>query len=128
AYWYAGLWTNGYDWRDVFKQPRDRLFIDVAAETVDDARALFNKEKREEVRERERQRRLATQNSAQAARNELSQSLFGSGPLRDRISNAYADSADVERQWRQLSAKERERLPDFAETAAQLAKRAESLA
>src|SRR5690606_37632673 len=24
AYWYARLWTDGYDWRDVFKQPRDR--------------------------------------------------------------------------------------------------------
>ena len=128
AYWYAGLWTNGYDWRDVFKQPREKLFIDAAAETVDDARALFNKEKRAEVRERERLRRIATQNSTNAARKELSQSLFGSGPLRDRVAAAYSDSAEIERQWRQLSPKERERLPDFAETASQLARRAESLA
>src|SRR5690606_27878365 len=94
AYWYAGLWTNGYDWRDVFKQPREKLFIDAAAETVDDARALFNKEKRAEVRERERLRRLAAQNSAQSARKELSQSLFGSGPLRDRVGRVLGQRRD----------------------------------
>ena len=33
AFQYARLWTDGYDWRDVFKQPRDRLFFDVVAET-----------------------------------------------------------------------------------------------
>jgi serine/threonine-protein kinase len=27
---YAKLWTSGYDWRDVFKQPRDRRLLDVA--------------------------------------------------------------------------------------------------
>ena len=50
AYKYARLWSDGYDWRDVFKQPRDKMIVDVAAETLDDARAIFNKEKRAEVR------------------------------------------------------------------------------
>ncbi len=57
AFWYARLWTDGYDWHDVFKQPRDRLFFDVAAEAIDDARAMFDKDKRAEVRERQRQLR-----------------------------------------------------------------------
>ncbi|MBA3656359.1 MAG: serine/threonine protein kinase, partial [Gemmatimonadaceae bacterium] len=30
---YSKLWQAGYDWKDVFRQPRDRLFVDVAAET-----------------------------------------------------------------------------------------------
>src|SRR5687767_5843494 len=46
AYKYAGLWTSGYDWRDVFRQPRTRSLIDVASETVDDARGIFDKEHR----------------------------------------------------------------------------------
>lgn len=58
AYWYARLWADGYDWRDVFKQPRDRYFFDVAAEAMDDARAIFDKKRRAEVRERERVRQL----------------------------------------------------------------------
>lgn len=53
---YSKLWQAGYDWRDVFRQPRDRLFVDVAAETIDDARALFDEKKREQVRARARRR------------------------------------------------------------------------
>ncbi len=53
---YSKLWQAGYDWRDVFRQPRDRLFVDVAAETIDDARALFDEKKREQVRDRARRR------------------------------------------------------------------------
>jgi serine/threonine-protein kinase len=55
AWKYAKLWSNGYDWRDVFKHSRDRLFFDVAAESIDGARALFNKDKRAAFRERMRQ-------------------------------------------------------------------------
>ena len=58
AYGYAKLWTDGYDWRDVFKQSRDRLFFDAAADAIDDARAVFDKKRRAEVRERERVRQL----------------------------------------------------------------------
>jgi serine/threonine-protein kinase len=57
AFKYAKLWSEGYDWRDVFKQPRDRLFFDVAAETIDDTRALFDRSKRAEMRERARFKR-----------------------------------------------------------------------
>jgi serine/threonine protein kinase len=57
---YSKLWQEGYNWRDVFRQPRDRMLFDVAAETIDDARALFDESKREKVRARarERERRL----------------------------------------------------------------------
>jgi eukaryotic-like serine/threonine-protein kinase len=43
---------EGYDWRDLFKQPRDRLFFDVAADSIDNARALFDRDKRAAMRER----------------------------------------------------------------------------
>jgi serine/threonine protein kinase len=56
AFRYSKLWAAGYDWRDVFRQPRDRLIFDVAAETIDDARALFDDKKRAEVRARARAR------------------------------------------------------------------------
>jgi serine/threonine-protein kinase len=56
AYQYAKLWTDNLDWRDVFKQPRDRLFFDVVAESIDDFRALFDKNKRAEVLDRDRKR------------------------------------------------------------------------
>src|SRR5512133_1672104 len=63
AFKYAKLWSEGYDWRDVFKQPRDRLFVDVAAETIDEARSIFDRDKRAEMRERARRRRELTAGS-----------------------------------------------------------------
>ncbi|HUR91600.1 MAG TPA: protein kinase [Gemmatimonadaceae bacterium] len=65
---YSKLWSAGYDWRDVFRQPRDRLFVDVAGETLDDARAIFDPSKREEVRAKMRARRSTPQRSLAAAR------------------------------------------------------------
>ena len=53
---YSKLWNRGYDWRDVFRQPRDALFADVVNERIDDARALFDPQKREQSRERLRAR------------------------------------------------------------------------
>ena len=53
---YSKLWQEGYNWRDVFRQPRDRMLFDVAAETIDDARALFDETKRDKVRARARER------------------------------------------------------------------------
>jgi serine/threonine protein kinase len=46
AFKYSKLWNAGYDWRDVFRQPRDRRLVDVAGETFEEARGLFDKERR----------------------------------------------------------------------------------
>ena len=63
AFRYSKLWTLGYDWRDVFRQPRDRSLIDVTSESVEEFQSIFNKEKREQLRararEESRQRALA---------------------------------------------------------------------
>jgi serine/threonine-protein kinase len=58
AFKYAKLWSAGYDWRDVFRQPQDRLIFDVIAEWIDDVQAWFDRDKRDEVRARWRARRL----------------------------------------------------------------------
>ncbi|HJR62059.1 MAG TPA: serine/threonine-protein kinase [Gemmatimonadaceae bacterium] len=49
---YAKLWSSGYDWRDVFRQSRDRRLVDVASETVDEVRGVFSPEARERKRQR----------------------------------------------------------------------------
>jgi serine/threonine-protein kinase len=58
AFKYAKLWSAGYDWRDVFRQPRERMIFDVVAEWIDDVRALFDRDKRAEVRARWQARRM----------------------------------------------------------------------
>ena len=52
---YSRLWSSGYDWRDVFRQPRDRRLVDVAAETVDDVRVAFGQKPAVERRRTSRQ-------------------------------------------------------------------------
>jgi eukaryotic-like serine/threonine-protein kinase len=54
---YAKLWQAGYDWRDVFKQPRETLLADVVSEKAEDFAALWDPNKRNTVRERHRLRR-----------------------------------------------------------------------
>jgi serine/threonine-protein kinase len=52
AFKYAKLWSDDYDWHDVLREPRDRMFFDVVAEWFDNVRALFDKNKASEVRAR----------------------------------------------------------------------------
>jgi len=59
AWWYAKLWTAGYGWHEVFRQPRDRMFFDMAAESIENLRGLFDKKARAELRSRRRARALA---------------------------------------------------------------------
>ena len=56
AWKYAKLWSDGYDWHDILKEPKDKLFFDVVAEWADSVRALWDPAKREEVRQRARMR------------------------------------------------------------------------
>lgn len=59
AFKYAKLWSDGYDWHDVLREPKDRMFLDVVAEWFDNVRALWDRNKRAEIRERARARPLA---------------------------------------------------------------------
>ncbi|MCC6242400.1 MAG: protein kinase [Gemmatimonadaceae bacterium] len=50
AWKYAKLWSDGFDWHDVLKQPRDRMFGDVLSDLADSIHATFSRKKREEMR------------------------------------------------------------------------------
>jgi serine/threonine-protein kinase len=55
AYRYARLWSDGYDWHDVFRVPRERLFWDAATEWFEhNIQSIWSKEKRIAARERRR--------------------------------------------------------------------------
>jgi eukaryotic-like serine/threonine-protein kinase len=124
AYKYARLWSDGYDWRDVFKQPRDKMIVDVAAETIDDARAIFNSEKRAEVRERARRRRLSTgvdSPNGIPAISARDAAALGSGPHAAAARQALLDREEVIRLVESLPRNEQDRLPQVIESARSLA-------
>src|SRR5689334_23248946 len=56
AFRYSRLWSDGYDWRDVFRQPRDRELIDVVEDAASYMRSIFDRDKRRAMREARRNR------------------------------------------------------------------------
>lgn len=80
AWKYAKLWSDGYDWHDVLKEPRDKLFFDVVAEWADSARALWDPAKRAEVRERARLRGRSGHDFFDRAGAPSAMSSVSSGP------------------------------------------------
>ncbi len=132
AYKYARLWSDGYDWRDVFQQPRDKMIVDVAAETLDDAKAIFNKEKRAEVRERDRRRRLSQGVPAvpglPAGGGAAEVSAMGNGPHAAVARQALLDRDEILRLMNDLQKVDRERLPEVVPSARNLADKVVALA
>ena len=136
---YSKLWQEGYNWRDVFRQPRDRLFFDVAAETIDDARALFDESKREQVRARARARANAglfsePASAAQSSRqlkpgsrkmprsplpgeSVVAPLLADNSPYGSAINSVRQDRDEIHRQLQAMSKSEREQIPDVAQSA-----------
>ncbi|HEY0972291.1 MAG TPA: protein kinase [Gemmatimonadales bacterium] len=139
AYHYAKLWTDGYDWRDVFKQPRDRMMFDVAAETIDDARALFDPARREEVRARERARRARVTSAGPALPAGSADDVGGYGGVggmegvpdgerANAVRRAMQDRDEIVRLIASLPKRERERLPDVVASADRLVTAVQGLA
>jgi serine/threonine-protein kinase len=143
AYKYAKLWTEGYDWRDVFRQPRDRELIDVADDVVEHSRALFDRNKRQELREQRRSRQLArrsfigpgTGTGTGASLSATGAADVTSGRRRraaarheSMIREANAARDQIIELVRELPRSERERIPDVERSAAALADRVQSLA
>lgn len=134
AYKYARLWSDGYDWRDVFRHTRDKMFVDVAAETIDDAKAIFNKEKRQEVRERVRRRRLSSGmpspggGVAASAGAPAAVAALGSGPHAEAAKRAMMDREEIIRLVDSLPKIEKERLPEVVPSARELADKVVHLA
>jgi serine/threonine-protein kinase len=151
AFKYSKLWAAGYDWRDVFRQPRDRLMFDVAAETIDDARALFDEKKRAQVRARARSRGqgmfspispLPSMQAFQpypringpAGATPLSPIPAGApGPFADSrygsaIREAESDHREIHRQLLNMPPDEREQIPEVATSADAVFRKIQQLA
>jgi serine/threonine-protein kinase len=139
---YSKLWQEGYNWRDVFRQPRDRLFFDVAAETIDDARALFDESKREKVRARARARANAglftdapSASSSKPAGRRMPRSplpgesvaaplLADNSPYGSAVQSVRMDRDEIHRQLQAMTKDEREQIPDVAQSADAIYKKA----
>ena len=135
---YSKLWQEGYNWRDVFRQPRDRMLFDVAAETIDDARALFDENKREQVRARARERArsaagglfnppglppLPQLGGGRMARSPLPGETASvplpadNSPYGSALNQVRSDRDEIQRQIMGMTKGEREIIPDVGESA-----------
>jgi serine/threonine-protein kinase len=140
AFKYAKLWSEGYDWRDVFRQSRDRELIDVADETVTSIRGMFDRNQRRVLREQRQQRRLQRVSSPSAQPRESGMSMSGmsglsnddvglvAGAYADRVRRAESDRVEIARHLDRMPASERSRLPDVARSADALAEKVKMLA
>jgi serine/threonine-protein kinase len=131
AFKYAKLWADGYDWRDVFRQPRERDLIDVVDDALTYVRGMFDRNQRQIMREERRARlsrssgsselpRLSGVNSADVVRV--------AGNYGDYVRRADADRDEVLRLLDRMPASERSRIPDVGRSADTLAEKVRSLA
>jgi serine/threonine-protein kinase len=132
AFKYAKLWSDGYDWRDVFRQARDRELIDVADETVTSLRGIFDRDQRRVLREQRQARRMqrgspppALPRQGAPVHDDVS---FVAGAYADRIRRAETDRDEVARLLDRMSAAERSRIPDVGRSAEALAEKIKMLA
>jgi hypothetical protein len=125
----------------VFRQPRDALFADVVNERIDDARALFDPQKREVARERLRARMRdgsGLTSFSPMPSGLASESMHGMTGFHSTISadvverypivqEAAVARADIQRMMNGLSDDERKLVPDVASSADSLYVRIEQL-
>jgi len=135
AFQYAKLWSEGYDWRDVFRQPRDRELMEVVEEFFEYVRAQFNPVSRARLREQRAERRALARMGAPALPSGMDASPPASyaaaalsGQSGDRARQAIADRDEVIRRLNALPKADRERFADVARSASALADRVGSLA
>jgi serine/threonine protein kinase len=143
AYKYARLWSDGYDWRDVFRQPREKELIDVAEEFSDYIRALFNRDRRRELRERNRAKRISRQSgklqlspegfelagsARPSAGTDLRSVYDAAGTHADRVRHATVDRDEIMRLVSTMPDRDRSRVADVVRSAERLHDRIQSLA
>ncbi len=150
AWKYAKLWSNGYDWHDVLRQPRDRMLGEVISDFVDSVHATFSRKKRDELRAEGRlnsnplrgvlapmgptpvggsmalrptgsPRRGSAPSAAPARDDEL-------GSYLNAVRQARADRDEIRRLLDTIPAAERGRIPNVGATAVELVQRIELMA
>ncbi len=134
AFKYAKLWSEGYDWRDVFRQQRDRELIDVADETLTSFRSLFDRKQRRVLREQRRARHLQRERPPMSLPPSARDSGMSDDVLRvagnysGRVQQAEADRVHILSLLENMSSAERARIPDVGRSAAALAEKVKMLA
>ncbi len=154
AFKYAKLWSDGFDWRDVLRQPRDRMFGELISDISDSVQSVFSKKKRDELRERGQHNRLrgilSNKPSAQLGYSRQASSSHASlpapvgsrvgggfpaphvpvpleqlGPYAQIVQRARADRDEVARLLNTIPAEERKRMPDVARSTSALVQKME---
>lgn len=150
AWRYAKLWSDGYDWHDVLRQPKHRMLGEVISDVVDSVHATFSRKKRDEMRatgmldNNPLRGALApggpTPASGSAAVQKSGKRAKGapmpSAPARDDelgpylavVRQARADREEIGRLLGTIPPAERGRIPDVASTAIELVNRIETMA
>ena len=115
AFKYAKLWSEGYDWRDVFRQPRDRELMEVVEEGLEQVRALFDSSARARLREERTQRKLLARSAPPRLATGFAPSPAGygaapasalglTGALGERVQRALSDRDEILRRVESLGA------------------------
>ena len=136
AWQYAKLWSDGYSWRDVFKQPQEKELADVFEEWMEYAKAFFDRNKRMQLRERTRARNLARRSSgaqsmdfgALAAHGMSGAVIEAAGTHGDKVRSAMSDRDEIIRLVSSLPDRERDRVSDVVRSANLLQERIHALA
>ncbi|HET9424033.1 MAG TPA: serine/threonine-protein kinase [Gemmatimonadaceae bacterium] len=138
AWKYAKLWSNGYDWRDVFRQPREREIVDVVEDSVGYMKAMFDKNERARLRSERQSRALAARHSGSMPMPGMplqSVPIAPAGqPVRPTdasmsvVRQAQADRDDILRMISRMTPDERAQVPDVGRSASLLADKVQSLA
>ena len=135
AFKYAKLWSEGYDWRDVFRQPREKEIMEVIEEAVEYVRALFDPKARVRLREARTQRKIAARMAPAALPSGFDASPVSSyaavqlsGPQGDRVRQAMADRDEILRRVNDLPKAQKEQLGDVSRSAMALADKVQGLA
>lgn len=135
---YSKLWSAGYDWHDVFREPRDRPFTDVlqeAGEHIEDFFNKFDKNKRGKIRERRRRRKRIAPPPERAALPRPGRSAVpvptrpsDYGPYADQVRRASRDLEEIARIVTSLPRSDQSLVEGVVPAAEGLFRRAQGLA
>jgi serine/threonine-protein kinase len=140
AWKYAKLWSNGYDWRDVFRQQRHVELVDVVEDSVGYMKAMFNKDERKRMREQRISQAIAARNSGAIAMPGPGGGAtapprlapMAAGRADDAsmavVRQAQRDRDDIMALLSRLTPDQRAQVPDVGRSASMLADKVQALA